>query len=261
MKRKKISGLVTNCTGPLSGLFILLIFSAFSSVWAQEEKDSFSIELMKEAEQKYGPDPELITGEKYFYHFSTASGDPYFETNGKVYSGAAQEALASVVIKGKQYSGQHIRYDIYQQLVILDYVDQHGAPASVVLRNNWVDQFEIEGHSFKKFKDQHGKVRFGQVIFEGPVSCVFFWKKEYNPELQNGQKNYSFSEPIREAVLIRDGLSCQFRNRRGFLKCFRVEERAWVKAYLKEEHIKFRKAGPDEMKRLMKRINEQRQEG
>lgn len=270
MKRTKISGLVTKRTGSLSGLFVLLLISCYCSVWAQEEKDPFAIELMKEAEQKYGLDPELVNGEKYHYHFSTASGDPFFElggrrisaeeVNGKVYSGVAQDPLASIVIKGKQYSEQHIRYDIYQQLVILDYVDQHGAPASVVLRNNWVDQFEIEGQTFKKFVDQHGKVRFGQVVFEGPFSCVFFWKKDYTPELQNGKKTYSFSEPIREAVLIRDGLSCHFRNRRSFLNCFPREERARAKAYLKEEDIKFRKAGPEEMERLMNRINEKRQE-
>jgi hypothetical protein len=270
MNRKKISGLVTKWTGSLSGLFFLLVFSSFFSVWAQEEIDSFAIELMKEAEQKYGLNPELINGEKYHYHFFTASGDPYFEfsqnrisaveNNGKVYDDAAQDALASIVIKGKQYSEQHVRYDIYQQLVILDYMDQHGAPASVVLRNNWVEQFEIEGQTFKKFKDQHGKVRFGQVVFEGTVSCVFFWRKEYSPELQNGQKTYSFSEPIREAVLITDGLSCHFRNRRGFLNCFLTEERAQVKAYIKEEHINIRKAGPDAMRRLMKSINDKRQE-
>ena len=89
--------------------------------------------------------------------------------------------------------------------------------------------------------------------------CVFFWKKDYTTELQNGQKTYSFSEPIREAVLIREGLSCNFHNRRGFLNCFPREERTHVKAYLKEEHTKLRKAGSDEMKRLMKRINEKRQ--
>ncbi len=270
MKRKKISGFVTKWTGSLSVLFVLLFLSSFFSVCAQEETDSFAIELMKEAEQKYGLDPELINGEKYHYHYFKASGDPYFEFNrnrisaventGKVYDDAAQDALASIVIKGKQYLEQHIRYDIYQQLVILDYVDQHGAPASVVLRNNWVEQFDIEGQTFKKFKDQHGKVRFGQVVFEGTVSCVFFWKKEYTPELQNGQNTYSFSEPIREAVLIRDGLSCHFRNRRGFLNCFPAEKRAQVKAYMKEEHINIRKASPDEMRRLMKRINEKRQE-
>jgi hypothetical protein len=234
-------------------------------------KDSFAIELMIEAEQKYGLDPELINGEKYNYHYSTASGDPFFElgrdristmeNNRMVYSGVAQDLLASIVIKGKQYSKQRIRYDIYQQLVILDYIDQHGARASLVLRNSWVDQFEIEGQTFKKFKDPRGKVRFGQVVFEGPVSCVYFWKKDYTPELQNGQKTYSFSEPIREAVLIRDGQSCNFQNRRSFLNCFPREERTGVKAYLKEEHIKLRKADPDEMKRLMKRINEKRLEG
>ncbi len=91
---------------------------------------------------------------------------------------------------------------ICNDIVILDYTVLSGAAASIVLRNEWVDQFYIGGRLFRKYEDEGGEERFGQLIYEGEISCIYFWEKEYTPDLQNGQNRYKFFDPVRNASIV-----------------------------------------------------------
>ena len=171
----------------------MLLFQ-LSPLLAQEISDLSFLEIKEDADERYGPSTDLLNGEKYHYPYRSARGNPFFEVQG--------EPDASIQINGILYENQKIKYDIYNQLIVLDFLDRSGAPGSIVLRNKWLDYFIIDGYRFKKFPDEKGSERFGQVIFEGNFSCVYFWEKKYSPDLQNGDKHYRFSDPIRQPYIV-----------------------------------------------------------
>ena len=228
--------------------YLALLLLQFSTLVAQTASPVPYAGIREDAEARYGPDPDLLNGEKYNFTFRSAEGTPFFEVHGN--------ALSSIQIKGKIYEEERVKFDIYNQLVVLDFTDLSGATSSIVLRDDWIDEFSIGSIPFKKFPDKNGTLRFGQVLYEGRITCVYFWKKTYVTEMKDGEMYYSFSKPVREAVTILEGEACSFKNKSTFLNCFPKELRGPIKSQIKSRHIRIRKASDLEIQALMTYINQ-----
>jgi hypothetical protein len=224
--------------GPLTyrSLFSLLIVSLISVTLRAQTGEAGRPDFHADAEERYGPEIALVNGEKYFYPYRLTSGDPFYP--------APEGTEAIIWINGKEYPGQRIRYDLYKQVIVLDYTELSGATGSIILRNKSVDQFVIGSRLFRKFPGEDNGHRFGQVVYEGELGCVFFWKKNYETDMINGEKQHSFSDPFREMYLVRDGQMCFFKNKRTFLKCFPEPDRPVLKQIMKQQQVKIRKS-PD----------------
>jgi len=231
-------------------VFILLILPvAITSLLAQEgESNSWAL-IKQLAEDQYGPDQDLLNGKKYYYTYRSAEGTPFFEVHG--------DMLSDIRIKGKEYQEQKLRFDIYNQLLILDFTDLSGASGSIILRDDWVEFFTLGQLLFRKYPDKQGKLRFGQVVFEGEYSCIYFWEKEYIPELEDGKRYFSFSKEDRDAVIIHGGKTNTFKNKGSFLKCFPKEDRGKIKSFLRKENLKVHKVSDLKMEQLMQTINKE----
>jgi len=235
------------CKALGGGLFFLMLLLV-SPVLAQDVPDFSFLEISEDANARYGPSADLLNGEKYYYPYLSAAGNPFFEVKG--------DQDASLQIDGKLYENQKIRYDIYNQLMVLDYKDRSGAPGSIVLRNEWLDYLIIDGYQFKKYPDENGLEQFGQVIHEGQFSCVYFWKKEYSPDFQQGEKTYRFSDPHLHSNIVVQEHFYPYSGKSKFLKCFPKQYQGKIKTYLKERRIRIRKVKNPEMKLLMVFINQ-----
>lgn len=207
-------------------------------------------EISEYAEEQYGPATTLINGEKYYYPYRMASGDPFLEHN--------ENELASVRIQGKLYNDQVIQYDIYNQLVVLEFIGLTGALRSIILRTELLDQFTLGKKVFRKYPAEDGSERFLQVLYEGKVSCYYFWKKRYTPDPKVGVYRYSFSEAIRQSFLTIHGEDYPFKGRRSFLQCLPGADRPTIKTYIQKNRIRIRKASDPEMHRLLEYINQNR---
>jgi len=229
-------------------VFLLLIQPVAAVTLLAQEGEATSWETIKQqAEDHYGPDQDLLNGKKYNYTYRSAEGNPFFEVHG--------DLLSSIQIKGKVYEGKKLRFDIYNQLLVLDFTELSGATGSIILRDDWVGFFTQGQLLFRKYPDKQGRLRFGQVIHEGEYSCIYFWKKDYIPELRDGERYLSFSEADWDAVIIREGKAMAFKDRGSFLKCFPKEDRGRIKSYLRTEGIKVQKASDWKMEQLMQTIN------
>ena len=228
--------------------YLALLLLQFFPLVAQKASPVPYEEIREEAESSYGPDPDLLNGQKYNFTYRSAEGSPFFDVQ--------DDALSSIQIKGKIYRDERVKFDIYNQLVILDFTDLAGATGSIVLREDWVDYFSIGNILFKKFPDKNGTGKFGQVLYEGRITCVYFWKKTFIPEQEEGEMHYRFSDPVREAVTIFEGKVSSFKNRSSFIKCFPKELRGPVKSEIKSRHLRIKNAGDQEMQALMQYINQ-----
>ena len=123
-------------------------------------------EYLEECERKYGSDANLVNGEKYFYPYGRADGDPF------LYSEPRQ---AVIRVHEKEFPGQMVKYDLYNQLVILDFNDIYGGVSSLVLRNEWVESFRFESNLFRRMEGPEGEEAFFQVVVDGPISIVYSW--------------------------------------------------------------------------------------
>jgi len=226
---------------------VLLLLQASPLVSQTASPDPYS-GIREDAETSYGPDPDLLNGKKYNFTYRSAEGSPFFDVS--------DPALSSIRIKGKVYEGERVKFDIYNQLVVLDFTDLSGATSSIVLRDDWIDGFSIGSIPFKKFPDKNERLKFGQVVFEGRISCVYFWKKTYIPEQKDGTMSYSFSKPDREAVILLEGEACSFKNKHSLLACFPKELRGPVKSEIKSRRLRIGKASDLEMQMLMQYINQ-----
>jgi hypothetical protein len=225
-------------------LFITLI----PSLQSQDPSEQSYLDVKENAEERYGPIAELVNGEKYNFTYRASGGDPFFETD------VSDKAV--VQINGRIYTDQNVRYDIYNQLMVLEFASGSGATESVVLKNEWLDYVLIGDRLFRQFPEDDGSPRFAQVINEGRYSCIYFWEKRYLPNLDAGGKSYYFSEPIRRSYVVEAGIVTPFNSKRSFLKCFPKQNKPAIKQKIKEQRIRFRKAGDKEMALLMKFINQ-----
>lgn len=244
IQKHKLSG--------IAGSMLLLLVFIYQPLLSQEASVQSILEISDHAEEKYGPDMVLTSGEKYHYPYRAALGNPFLIPGGT--------ADASVQLNGVVYENQDVKYDIYNQLVVLDFIDMTGASRSIILRTEILDLFILDDRLFKKYPQEGSVERFGQVIYEGKISCFYFWKKRYSVGSKVGENQYSFSDPVRQSYLITNGQVIPYKGKRSFLNCFPARERAQIKVFMKENRVRIRKAGDETMRLLMENINQIRQD-
>ena len=206
-------------------------------------------QILEQAETTYRVSTDLLNGEKYYYPYRSATGTPFFEVPGN--------PQASVLISGRRYEGQQIRYDMFNQIMVLDYLDLAGARGSLILKNEWIDEVAINGFRFRVFTDKEGKERFGQVIGEGEFSCVYFWEKQYLPDMHNGEQHYFFTDPTRKSFLRYGEKQCLYKGNKSLVKCFPENLRPEVKEYLRANHIRVKKATDRQIEGILAMVNRQ----
>jgi hypothetical protein len=203
-------------------------------------------DYLTDCERKYGSDADLVNGEKYFYPYSSSDGDPFF------FSGSESSEIR---IKGKDFEGQSLRYDIYNHLLVLDYEDVYGGTTSLVLRNEWVESFSFGSSQFKGVTGPEGELNFFQVIMDSRVSCLYRWSKEYQLNLSSGVQNYYFTEPQKEAFLFIADEFYPFKSTRSFLKVFNDEQQKAIKLFIRQAKIRVKKSTDSQMRHLIEYCN------
>jgi hypothetical protein len=222
---------------------MLLCQAGCFMLWSQEGGPANRLDGF---EEKYGNDPRLVNGEKYYYPYSLSEGDPFLEPSPR---------KADIRISGEVFEDQTVRYDIYNQYLVLEYEDVYGAVSSLVLQDEWVEAFSYNGRYFKKMKGPEGKERFFQVVYEGPLSCYYRWQKEHKLDLTSGSQTYYFTDPARKAYVLMDGSFHQFRNNRTFRRIFGRDFRKEIRQYMRQHQIRIRAASAHTMEALMEYCN------
>jgi hypothetical protein len=223
--------------------FGLLVLPGLPDLYSQQVS---IVEYLANCERKYGSDADLVNGEKYFYPYIQSQGDPFF---------LSEPRASEITIEGKEFSGQELRYDLFNQQLVLDYTDLYGATSSLILRNEWIESFSLEAYFFKKMRGPDGETGYFQVVFEGAVSCVYFWRKEYLLNLASGVREYYFTDPTKVSFLV---IGEEFRSYRGnssFLKLFDSEPQKAIKQFLRQSKIKVKKASDSQMHHLIEYCN------
>lgn len=203
-------------------------------------------DYLAECERKYGSDADLVNGEKYYYPYRQSEGDPFF---------FSEPRTALIRIHEKEFEGQLLRYDVFNQKLILDFKDIYGSNSSLVLRDEWVESFAFDNQNFLRMKGPGGKPRYYQIVAEGYVSCVYAWSKDHLLNLNSGVQSYYFTEPIKDSYLVIDGKFYPYRSNKAFLKAFDPERQKTVKQFIKQARVKLNKASDSQVRHIVEYCN------
>ncbi len=222
---------------------VLMALLGLSGLYAQQLSIT---DYLAECERKYGSDADLVNGEKYFYRYRESEGDPFFFS----------ESRTSVIrIHEKEFEGQLLRYDIFNQKLILDFQDIYGSNSSLVLREEWVESFAFENQNFLRMKGPEGEPGYFQIVAGGYVSCVYAWSKDHLLNLNSGVQSYYFTEPLKDSYLVIDGQFYPYRSNKSFLKAFDPERQKTVKLFMKQNRVKLNKATDSQVRHIVEYCN------
>ena len=149
-------------------LFLLSILSlnffqnAALSAQVNYETEKGFYELKEYFDHLNGPDYNLLNGRQNNIPYSGTS-HPYFHSD--------QYRPGSLLLNGEAYDSVTINYDIVDQQVILQSPDNSGQIIKIVLNRELIDQFKIDGLTFRLMSLPETGSSFFQVVSSGDISC------------------------------------------------------------------------------------------
>lgn len=200
------------------------------------------------AEQEYGMHQELINGQLYKAKNENVIGDPYFLN---FYSNDR-----SVVYRGKHFENLKLRYDIFDQEILLIYLFNN-TEYKLYLQKELITNFTFENKTFiNRAYGAKEDTRFYQVIGQDfQVKVLYYWTKGIaNVNFNNPDIKY-FTPKQKETYLLFDNELIGFNRNRSFAGRFSVEHKKAIKKYLRQNKVKVNLATDSEMELLVEYIH------
>jgi hypothetical protein len=227
-------------------IFLLLIYHQYNYAQSAALTDSTIFKLKSFFDQLYGADYNLINGRRYVNLYPTAAGHPFLGED-KFYRG-------NIVINNISYTNVDIKYDICNQKIHLQYPYFSGNTDKIILVEEFIYGFEIDGRLFRKYTFPETGPRFYQVVSQGNIYCLYHWKKELLKGL-SGQSFFTYSPEKHLSYLVIDNKLSPFNRRQSFLKLLPRKYNKDIKLYLRSNQIWIRDASDIQIRHLMDYCN------
>jgi len=228
-------------------LFLLISINAVNAQVDSSPQLLFN-QIYSAAEKEYGIHQELIKGLLFENKNQDAKGHPYFLNS---YSNQG-----SVIYRGKQYSNLNLRYDVYDQQVLLIYLFDNDV-YKLHLQNEFITEFTIENKKF--IYEAYGAnedAKFYQVIGEDrPIKALYFWKKDLENLYANNSDKKMFSSELKETFILFNNQLVSFNGNRSFTQKFTSKSKSAIKEYFRKNKTKVKRANDYEMELLIEFIN------
>lgn len=225
---------------------VFLVFLAWNSN-AQETTGANYERILKNFDEAYGVDYNLVNGVKYVDFYATASGHPWFSE--------PEFGHGWLIIDGKKYFGQTLNYDVHNQIVVAEHDSELLGIQRFIVPGVYLDGFHMSGRTFRKMAVGNKKERIYEVVSEGHYSMLISYEKTYILSRDANDRNYRFSNIVVDRyILFNDELE-KFKRPRSFRKCFPREIQDEIKTYMKDQNINFKRSSITEIRSLMQYIN------
>jgi len=223
--------------------FLVTCFSDSLSAQKLDYPDAAFNEWKEFFDQSFGADYELVNGIKYEYTFFNPSDHPFLGED-RFYTGSA-------VINGRQFPDLKIKYDVCIQKIVLNHSFYSGEKEQIILNNEFVDAFELNGKLFRKYSFPETGMEFLQVIESGDLCCLYLWKKKFNnlsPSIRNAN---SFSPSKKKTYLLLNEKIWPFNSKRSFLKLFPEGDQKQINQFIRTNKIRLKNTPDNTMHQLI----------
>lgn len=193
-------------------------------------------------------DPLLYNGKQYtFFVPSNTGGDQFFS--------GPEYVTGSVTIRGVKYDYVRLNYDIYNQQVILQYVNKMGAKNQIILSDAWLESFSMNGADFELIQTQDSIRKIFQVVGTGNYCILYRWRKDLVMDGFVGARNHTFSLPQKEMSLLSESGRRIFTNKRSFCALFDGNYKEKVLEYIRHNRINVKRASDVTINELVTFLN------
>ncbi|MCK9400115.1 MAG: hypothetical protein M0Q51_09010 [Bacteroidales bacterium] len=212
---------------------------------------SFSVNLISQdaasdMDRVYGLDPLLHNGKKYAYFLPPGTGGNQFLLS-------PDYLIGDVTIKGEYFEGIALNYDIYNQQLLFQYINETGTFNIIEISKAWLESFRLGNLEFQNLSFKNNQ-RFYQILGDGPLFILYYWRKDLKLDATYGAKNFTFTLPLKSKyVLIGDQLH-PFRNKRSLISLFDPGLVPEIKNYMHENNIRIKNASDKTMTELINYI-------
>jgi hypothetical protein len=196
----------------------------------------------------YGLDPLLYNG-KYNSYFipSGTGGTPFF--NGPDF------LTGYVTIRGVSYDNLWLKYDVFNNQLILQYKTSAGADNQIILSDAWLETFDLGGSHFEMLAIQDSIKRIYQVMGTGPNRILYSWSKSLDLDTRLGAINHVFSASKKETYLLSGSKLLKYKNNRSFVALFEPSKQPALKKFMRQKKTNVKKASDLVMTELINYCN------
>ncbi len=221
-----------------AGLSVLFMLSFYALCLSQDRilrADNSYAEIFELTKAKYGTDQQLFNGVYFEDTYRNATGHPYFSED--------RFMEADLVYGSKIYQGVLLKYDLYQQQVLI-HQDGPGQGLTTLLKEEFTGAFSFGGMEFRRVVTDEGISGFYQLIAgqEDLQGYRFWFRERYEKFSDQNTILYSFSENKSRTFLMIDGVLQQYKSNWSFVRIFPDDIRSDIRAFLRSEDIKMNRA-------------------
>jgi len=221
---------VTRCS-----LLIILLFSFSGKLISQD--------AAKILDKAYGLDQTLYNGKKYT--FLAPPG-----TTGNQFLLSQLFSPGIVTVRGIRYANVSLNYDIFNQQLLLQYADEKSPLNILEVSKAWLQSFRMAGMNFELLSLQQ-EPQIYQVLGDGPVRILYFWRKNMSLNDIIGANNYVFTPTVRDSYVLINGQLKPYTSKRSLIKIFDSAKRGEIKNYLRKNKVRVKKASDKTMSEVI----------
>lgn len=233
---------------PRWAVSILLLLLIIFDLRGQESNPEKVAASYHSFDRLYGLDQNLVNGVRYKPEYPGSEGHPFFDDR-QIFTG-------SIRINQIHYPRVRLGYNIYNQSVVLEYLNFAGAPEQIVLHNEFFDEFQLGKKKFERLAFEMTGSAIFQVIEDRGLRCLYQWNKSLNRSTTSVSGFYIYSDPKRKFYLWKEGQLNSFNSKKSFVKLFDVKYQKQIKQYFKQWRIHLKSISDSQMQGLLKYCNE-----
>lgn len=209
-------------------------------------------EIRNYFDRSYGSDYNLLNGRRYYLYYSSNS-HPFLFSD--------QSLPGDLILGGIPYHGVPINYDLYQQELLLQYISQSGETRHVILNMEQVDEFVLDRKVFHKISLEGRDRGYAQVLRADDLGFYIFFSKKLNETPSMNTTPYHYTKLAKHIYLEREGTAEPVGSRGSFLQQFDPGDRQAIKQYMRQHHIRLKKASDDALTGLLRFCDQMEGEG
>lgn len=225
----------------LTGLLALLVIPLYAQENDQTAKDFYR--LKEYFNRSYGSDFNLLNGKYYQMPFINAIGHPYFNSD--------QFRKGSLLINGVYYDVVMIRYDLYNQSVILMHIDHTGRIKQLDLSTEFIDEFTLDRKLFRKMSFPETGTRFFQIVYTGEMSCYLIWEKNLVFNSTSLTNPYTFTSQSGKIYLYVSGQLKLIKSVSSLIEVFGSQYKKEIRRYKRRQRIDLRNVSDENLRQLI----------
>ena len=217
--------------------FLLAIVLHSSAQQDSTNSEKFYTELT----ELYGANQIPLIGKLNEHQLKSKTNHPYLNSNYQ---------KGTITLHGITHDVD-LLYDIYEQQVVVLYLDPHNTKYGIIPPVDFISAFNIGTMLFKQYCFNED-CNFYQVVFADTITCLYSWHKKRAESHENrSYVTYDYHSMKQRSYLLIDGEITEYSGNGSFVKIFPKQYKKSITDYLKSNDIDVRKSEPETISKLV----------